>query len=169
MARAAQPRIGQEPSLLRQQGIPVGMVMLGSLATFFPVITTTAIMPPLGLLFLLSWRSLHRDLWPVWMPLFLGAFDDLFSGQPIGSAMMLWTTAYLIMDATDKRFVWRDFWQEWALAASMIALVLLGGLVIANLTGGNTSALLLIPQILITICLFPLTSRLCATIDRWRF
>ncbi len=169
MARVAQPRIGQEPSLLRRQGIPIGLVLAGSLLTLFPMISTTAILPPLGLLFMLSWRSLHRDLWPVWMPLFLGAFDDLFSGQPIGSAMMLWTIAFLIMDATDKRFVWRDFWQEWVLAAAMITLVLTGGLIIANLTGGDTPFLYVLPQILITICLFPLTSRICAALDRQRF
>jgi rod shape-determining protein MreD len=169
MARVAQPRIDQEPSLLRQQGIPIALVLAGSLTTLFPMIATTAILPPFGLLFMLSWRSLHRDLWPVWMPLFLGAFDDLFSGQPIGSAMLLWTTAFLIMDATDKRFVWRDFWQEWTLAAGMITLVLTGGLAIANMTGGNTPLLYIIPQTLITICLFPLTSRICAALDKRRF
>lgn len=83
--------------------------------------------------------------------------------------MMLWTIAFLIMDATDKRFVWRDFWQEWVLAAAMITLVLTGGLVVANLTGGDTPFLYVLPQILMTICLFPLTSRLCAALDKWRF
>ena len=42
MARAAQPRIGQEPSFLRQQGIPVGMVMLGSLAAVLSLVPSVA-------------------------------------------------------------------------------------------------------------------------------
>lgn len=169
MARAPQPRIGQEPSALRQQGIPLAMVMLGSLVAMVPMISTAPVIPPFGLLMLLAWRSLHRDLWPVWVPLGLGLFDDLFSGQPLGSAMLLWTLCFLIMDATDKRFVWRDFWQEWLLASAMFALALFGGLAIANLTGGNTHPVFILPQLALSILLFPIIVRLCAQFDQWRF
>lgn len=134
MSRAPQPRIGQEPSRLRQAGIPIATVMAGSLLTLFPFVATAASLPSLGLCFLLAWRVLHRDLWPVWIALPLGLFDDLFSGQPLGSAMMLWTICFLILDVVDRRYIWRDFQEEWTLASLLILGVGIGGLVINHLS-----------------------------------
>ena len=39
---------------------------------------------------------------------------------------------------------------------------------IARFTGGATSPLALVPQILLSALLFPMISRLCAALDRWR-
>ena len=49
-------------------------------------------------------------------PLPLGLFDDLVSGQPLGSAMLLWTLCFLAIDVLEQRLVWRDFWQDWLIA-----------------------------------------------------
>jgi rod shape-determining protein MreD len=142
--------------------------MFGSLAPLLPMIVSAPLLPPFGLMMLLVWRLRHRTIWPVWIGLPLGLWDDIFSGQPLGSSMLLWTIVMLGLDVIDRRMVWRDFWQDWGLAAAVSAATLLGGLSIANWTGGNTAPIIILPQIIISIALFPLLARVCAMIDKWR-
>jgi rod shape-determining protein MreD len=168
MPRPPRTRIDRPPSSLRLTGTPIITTMLGSMATLMPMIASAPLLPPFGLIMLLAWRLRHRTIWPVWIGLPLGLWDDIFSGQPLGSSMLLWTILMLGLDVIDRRMVWRDFWQDWGLAAAVIAITLLGGLGIANWTGGNTSPLTVLPQIVISIALFPLLARACAMIDKWR-
>lgn len=157
------------PSIFAQQAIPVGSVMLASLLTsLMPFIATAPVIPPLGFMLLLGWRLLRNDLWPVWAALPLGFFDDLFNGAPLGSAMALWTIAFVVVDAVDRRFVWRDHWQDWIIAAAAIALYLIAALLIANLAGGATPLHLLSPQIALAVLAFPIIMRVTAVLDRWR-
>jgi rod shape-determining protein MreD len=168
MARHPRSRIGKAPSSLQLIGVPIGATMIGSMLPLLPMISTAPLMPPIGLLIFLCWRSFHRTLWPAWMGIPLGFWDDLFSGQVVGSAMMLWTIALLLLDMLDRRMIWRDIWQEWGLAAVSSCVILLLQLRIAHSTGGDTSALFILPQLLMTILLYPLVARLCARIDHWR-
>lgn len=168
MARHPRSRIGREPSSAQRQGVPIASTMIGSMAPLLPMIATAPVMPPWGLLVLVAWRMLHRNLWPVWMGLPLGMFDDLFSGQPLGSAMMLWTLALLGLDLLDRRMVWRDFRQEWSIASGLVVAMLLVQLLISYASGGATNPLLLVPQMLVSILVFPLVARLCAVLDEWR-
>lgn len=168
MARHPRSRIGREPSAAQRQGIPVASTMIGSMVPLLPMIATAPVMPPWGLLVLIAWRMLHRNLWPVWMGLPLGMFDDIFSGQPLGSAMMLWTLALLGLDLLDRRMVWRDFRQEWSIAGALIMSILLVQLLISYANQGATNPLLLVPQILVSILAFPLVARICAVLDDWR-
>lgn len=161
-------RIDREPSALRITGAPILATMAGSMTPLLPIIATAPTMPPFGLLMFIAWRLRHRTLWPIWIGLPLGLWDDIFSGQPIGSSMLLWTLVMLGLDVIDRRMVWRDFWQDWGLAALLSALVLTGGLMIANATGGDTAWPLIAPQILISIAVFPMMARLCAVLDYWR-
>ena len=94
MERRPRRRIGYAPSVTRLIGIPVASVMLGSLSPLMPLIATLPILPPFGFMILIAWRLLHRTVWPVWAAVPLGAFDDMLSGQPLGSAMILWTLAF---------------------------------------------------------------------------
>src|SRR3546814_6385482 len=71
--------------------IPAISVMLGSLVTIIPVIFPGGLLPPFGLMVLLAWRLLRPESLKIWSPVLLGLFDDLLSGQPFGSAMLLWT------------------------------------------------------------------------------
>lgn len=169
MARGYEPRLNRVASRWALIGIPAASVMLGSMTTLLPQISLYPLLPPFGLLILLAWRTIVRDLWPVWAALPLGLFDDIFSGQPMGSAMLLWTLVFLVLDIFDRWMMWRDFRQDWAIAGMLIAIVLFVGLGIANSSGGDTGALLLIPQIAISILMFPLMVRLCARLDvlRW--
>ena len=168
MSRPPRTRIDRPTSSLRVVGTPILTTMLGSMASLLPIIASTPFLPPFGLMMLVAWRLRHRTIWPAWIGLPLGIWDDIFSGQPLGSSMLLWTLLMLGLDVIDRRMVWRDFWQDWGLAAVVIAVTLLGGLGIANWTGGNTSVLIIIPQIIISIALFPLLARFCALIDAWR-
>ena len=102
-------------------------VMLGSLMTLVPVIAVVPFLPPFGLMVLLGWRMVRGDSMRVWMPVLLGFFDDMVSGQPLGSAMLLWTVCVLAIDVLDTRLVWRDFWQDWLIASGAIGYCLIAG------------------------------------------
>lgn len=163
------PRLGRHPSRWRLAGTPIATVMLGSLVTALPVIAQSPVMPPFGLLLLLSWRLLRPELWRAWIGLPLGLFDDMASGQPIGSAMFLWTVMLIGVDAIEHRMVWRSYRQDWLIAAMAIIFCIAGGVFFAQITGGGKVKLLLVlPQMLWTILLFPFVVRQCARIDRWR-
>lgn len=168
MARHPRTRIGRTPSQFRRQAVPIATVVLGSMATLLPAIATAPLMPPLGLLMFLAWRALHRNLWLPWMGLPLGFCDDLFSGATIGTSMVLWTVILLALDMLDRRFIWRDARQEWAIAAVAITFYL----TLAYEIGGGAHSLygplLLLPQVVLAMLLYPLAMRICDRFDGWR-
>lgn len=142
---------------------PAITVMLGSLLTIVPVIAEVPILPPLGLLLLLAWRLSDEEALPIWAPLGLGLFDDLFSGQPLGCAMLLWTLTFLMLDLIDSKLPFRDFWQDWLVATGAIAFCLLAGRWLALPLGSHVDTALLL-QLLTSALLFPLCLRL---VTRW--
>lgn len=163
------PRLGRHPSRFRLAGTPVITVMLGSMLTALPVIAQSPVMPPFGLLLLLSWRLLRPELWRAWIGVPLGLFDDMMSGQPIGSAMFLWTVMLIGVDTVEQRMLWRSYRQDWLIACIAIIFCIAGGIFFARITGGGDVRLLLVaPQMLWTILLFPFVVRQCARIDHWR-
>lgn len=168
MARHPRSRIGRAPSPFRRQAVPIFTVMLASMTTLLPLIATAPILPPLGLIVFLAWRALHRNLWLPWMGLPLGLFDDLLSGAPVGTAMVIWTLLLLALDTLDRSFVWRDDRQEWAIAAAAIAMSLLATYAIGGGAHSVYGPLLLLPQMVMAILSFPLAMRLCDRLDRWR-
>lgn len=152
----------------RARIVPVATVMAGSLMAILPVIADAPIWPPFGLMLLLAWRLLRPEIWQAWVAIPLGAFDDLFSGQPFGSAIMLWTMALLVLDMMDNRSMWRDYWVEWLVAAIALAFCIVGGWAAVAFTTGGGAVLGVVPQIAISIAAFPCALRLCALLDRWR-
>ncbi len=163
------PRLGRTPSRWRLAGIPVATVLIGSSITALPLIAQSPVMPQFGLLLLLAWRLLRPELWRAWIGLPLGLFDDMMSGQPIGSAMFLWTVALIVIDVVEARMVWRSYRQDWLIAALAIIFCISGGWFFARITGGgNIRFLLVAPQMLWTVLLFPFVVRQCARVDRWR-
>ena len=147
--------------------VPALTVMAGSALTLLPMIFTFPILPPFGLMILLGWRLARPDALPIWSPLLLGLFDDLISGQPLGSAMLLWMISFLVIDLLDQRLVWRDFWQDWLLAAGAIAASLFAGRLVASPIGAHVDTVLLL-QVIVSIMLYPVISRLIAWLDRKR-
>ena len=147
--------------------LPWATVMAGSLVTIVPVGATLPLLPPAGLSMLLAWRLLAPLALRRWAPALLGAFDDLVSGQPLGSAVLLWTLAFVIVDLFDQRMLFRDFMQDWLIAAVAITLCLVGGRLIASPIGAHVDTMLLV-QIMVTILAFPIAAWAVAWIDRKR-
>jgi len=168
MSRLPRVRIGRAPTQAQLRGIPIASVMIGSLAPILPIIASAPAMPPWGFLILLGWRMVHRTIWPVWIGIPLGLFDDLFSGQPLGAAMMLWTLALLALDLFDRRMVWRVFREEWALASVLISTLLAGQLIVTYATGGATPPYLVLPQLAFALLAFPLVARTVMRLDYFR-
>ncbi len=160
--------INREPLPLVAIGVPWLTVMLGTLSPTWPIIASAPVLPPLGFLFMLAWRQQRPGLLPVWAGLPLGLFDDLYSGQPFGSAVLLWSLAMLALDAVEVRFPWRNFVINWLEAAILIMAYLLFGLLFANAGGGSTPLRVIGPQAVISVLLYPLCGRLMALFDRFR-
>ena len=147
--------------------IPVVSVMAGSLVTIVPFIATFPVLPPFGLMVLLGWRLMRPDSVRIWSPIPFGLFDDLVSGQPLGSAVLLWTLSFLIIDLLDQRLLSRDFWQDWVLAAGAIAFSLIGGRLIATGLEAHVDTLLLF-QVIVSVLLYPFVARWIVWLDRKR-
>ncbi|HVI98724.1 MAG TPA: rod shape-determining protein MreD [Sphingomonas sp.] len=156
-----------ERAPLRTWMIPVVSVMLGSLVTIVPVIFPGGLLPPFGLMVLLSWRLLRPESLKIWSPVLLGMFDDLLSGQPLGSAMLLWTVCFFVIELIEIRLVFRDFWQDWLIAAGGIGFVLLAGRALASPMEAHVDTILAL-QILVSILVYPLIARLVGRLDRVR-
>ncbi|MDP3905949.1 rod shape-determining protein MreD [Novosphingobium sp.] len=161
-------RINRAPSPVLAVAAPWVLVMLGSLASLLPLVASAPVLPPLGFLFLMAWQQLRPGLFPVWAGLPLGLFDDLFSGQPFGSAMALWSIAMIGMDYFEARFPWRGFALDWLLAAGVVAAYLLLALTIANLAGGATPVQVVLPQLAVAVLAYPLAARIVGATDRFR-
>jgi rod shape-determining protein MreD len=167
-AREYESRIERQQSAWRVLLVPIMTVMAGSMVTVMPVFTDGPLLPPMGFMILLGWRLMRPGIWPTWAGLPFGLFDDLWSGQPFGSAGLLWSLIMLAIELLDSRAIWRDHVQDWLIAAIAIILVVTGGLGIAGLVHQASEIDVVIPQILISILIFPLVVRLCARFDGWR-
>lgn len=148
----------------RARALPWATIAAGSLLTAVPVIATAPLLPPFGLLMLLAWRLLARYALRPWAAAPLGLFDDLVSGQPLGSGVLLWSLCFLGIELVDNRVAFRGFRQDWLIAAGAITAVLaLGRLIAVPLTARVDPAVAL--QIAVTVLLFPVATRLVAWID----
>jgi len=161
-------RIDRAPSSMLAVGLPWASVMLLSLAPFAPLVVSAPVMPPLAFMALLAWRMLRPALLPVWAGAPLGAFDDLYSGQPFGSAIMLWSATMIGLEYIDTRLRWRGFAADWALAGALITVTLLLAALIANMTGGAAPLNLVGPQILIALAINPAVIWLVWRLDKLR-
>ena len=149
---------GEAPPTLsfKARAVPIISTMFGSLTPLLlPLVAQAPIVPPLGLMTLLAWRLLRPGYWAVWAPLPLGLFDDLASGQPVGSAMLSWTIAFLAIDMSERSLLWRDYLQDWFVAAAAIAGCLVLGLLFALFAGGHAPILSIMPQLAASILFFP--------------
>lgn len=160
--------INRAPSPLIARSVPWLSIMIGSLLPTILIIASAPILPPLGFLVLIAWRQLRPGLLPVWAGLPLGLFDDLFSGQPLGSAVLLWSATMITLDIIETRLPWRNFVIEWLVASALIAAYIALGLVIADITNGSTSFHVIVPQMILSIVVYPVVGRVVAAFDRTR-
>ncbi|WP_081853166.1 rod shape-determining protein MreD [Erythrobacter longus] len=143
-------------------------IVLGSLLPLFVIADTMPIAPPLGFILFLGWRLMRPGLMPLWVGVPLGAFDDLFSGQPFGSAIFLWSLTMIALELIETRFPWRGFWQDWFTAGFGILLYIVAAMIVSGATLSAELLIVILPQIALSILLYPLIARVIAFADRFR-
>lgn len=161
-------RINRAQSPFLAYGLPWFTILLGSLAPWLPVIAPAPVLPPFGFMAMLAWRLLRPGLLPLWAGLPLGLFDDLYSGQPLGSGIVLFSITLIAVQLVEARFPWRNFWLDWLTASA----ILVPYLVLAALLSGARPTVVqlgvILPQLLLSIMLFPIVARVVAMLDRFR-
>ena len=161
-------KINRDHSPLLAYGVPWTSILIASLTPWLPIISSAPIVPPLGYMLLVAWRLMRPSLLPLWAGLPLGAFDDLYSGQPFGSGILLFSLTLIGIELLDARFPWRGFLLDWLLASAILALYLA---LSALVSGGQITPIqlsVIVPQLLVTIVLYPIVARLVALLDRAR-
>ncbi|MYL97854.1 rod shape-determining protein MreD [Novosphingobium sp. FGD1] len=162
------PRINRKPSALLALSVPWLTIMVASLMPGWMLIASAPVLPPLGFLVFIAWRQLRLGLLPVWAGLPLGLFDDLFSGQPFGTAVLLWSISAIVLDVVEARLPWRNFLTEWLVAVGLIIAYIVLCLGISNIAGASTPLRVIGPQLVISVFFYPLVGRLVAIADRFR-
>lgn len=161
-------RLNREESALIAYTLPYLSIMLGSLIPALPLAVGMPIMPPLGFLMLIGWRIMRPGLLPLWVGAPLGAFDDLFSGQPFGSAILLWSLAMIALELVEARFPWRGFWQDWFSAGLATIAYLLLAIPAAGIIPNIHLLFAILPQVLLSVLLYPIIARMVAALDTLR-
>jgi rod shape-determining protein MreD len=148
--------------------VPAATVVAASLLSALPIVATTGWFPDFGFLSLISWRLLRADPWPAWWAAPLGLINDLFTGYPIGFSIALWSATMLALDLIDRRTMWRDYWIEWMVAGILIAIDEWLLWRVARMAGAGVPFVVMIPQLLISICTFPVIAWAVSRADAWR-
>ena len=166
-------RLNRSHSPLIANIVPWLSIAFGSLVPIFAITAALPIMPPIGFLMLLGWRLVRPGLLPVWAGIPLGLFDDMYNGQPFGFAILTWSLAMLAIEALELRLPWRSFWQDWLSAAMLGIIYLFAGWLLSGGPPTLASLTAVVPQLLLTIFLFPVISRIVARLDllrlwRWK-
>jgi rod shape-determining protein MreD len=66
------------------------------------------------------------------------------------------------------RLPWRAFWQDWFTAGLLIVGYLFAGWLLSGAQPTIHSLVALVPQLVLTILLFPIAARFVAMLDRFR-
>ena len=171
-ARSARYRgsgINREASPLRANTVPYASILAGSL---LPVLLLQAdvmpLAPPLGFMMLVAWRLMRPGLLPIWAGVPLGLFDDLVSGQPIGSAVLLWSLAMIAFEYLEQQVPWRGFWQDWFTAGLAIVLYVLAAMALSRATVSPALLFAMLPQIVVAVVLYPVFARIVSRLDQFR-
>lgn len=167
-SRNYETRLNRSHNIWRMRAGPILSVLLGSFITTMPFFSNLTIIPPLGFMIFLAWRFMRPGMWPMWAGLPFGFFDDIFSGSPMGTATLSWSIAMLLAEFIDNRLIFRDQWLDWIIASSFIIIYSLFSLFIIGHIQAMPNIMIIAPQIILSIALYPLIVRFCASIDNWR-
>jgi len=152
----------------RANSVPYASILIGSLLPFWILADVAPAAPPLGFIVFLGWRLMRPGFLPLWAGFPLGAFDDLFSGQPFGSAVLLWSLTMIALEIVETRFPWRGFMQDWFTAGLVLALYLMASMTVSGASITPQLVIATVPQIVVAILLYPLIARLIAWLDKFR-
>lgn len=155
-------------SPVRAHTVPYLSILAGSVLPVVLLADVMPLLPPIGFMALLCWRLMRPGLLPVWAGVPLGAFDDLFSGQPFGSAILLWTLTMFAFEIIETRLPWRGFWQDWFTAGPVLVIYIVAAMVVSGATLTLPLFLAAVPQIVLAVLLYPLFARGIAWLDRFR-
>ncbi len=161
-------RINRDHSPVLVYSIPVLSVLAASMLPSLILASSVPIVPPFGFLMLLGWRLVRPGLFPVWAGFPLGAFDDLFSGQPFGSAILLWSLVMIGIEIIEARFPWRSFVQDWMTFSMVIIGYILAAMLFSGADVTIPGIIAVGPQALLSLLLFPIIARMVARFDRFR-
>lgn len=161
-------RINRDRSPWRAVSVPYATIVVGSLLPFLFLADVMPVLPPLGFLLFLGWRVMRPGLMPLWAGVPLGAFDDLFSGQPYGSAILLWSVAMIALEIIETRFPWRGFWQDWFTVSLGACLYIFVAMFISGASLTLAMVLASGPQMIVAVLIYPFLSQLIAGFDRFR-
>jgi rod shape-determining protein MreD len=161
-------RINRAPYAWRVRSVPYVTIMLGSLLPVLLIADLMPLFPSLGFLLLLGWRMVRPGLLPLWAGAPLGAFDDLVSGQPFGSAILLWSLAMIVIELIETRFPWRGFWQDWFTAGVIAVSYWFAALLVSGASVTPELLIVALPQALLSVMLYPIIARMVAGLDRFR-
>ena len=161
-------RINRTQLPLLAYGLPWLTIMLGSLTPWLPVIAPAPVLPPFGYMLLLAWRLLRPGLLPLWAGLPLGLFDDLYSGQPLGSGILLFSLTLLASELIELRFPWRTFLLDWLTASAMLVAYIAFAALFSGAALTLVQLTVIVPQLLLSIVLFPIIARMVSFLDRLR-
>jgi rod shape-determining protein MreD len=160
-------RIGREPARYAAF-VPAATVVAASLLAALPIVSASGWYPDFGYMVLISWRLLRADPWPAWWAAPLGLVNDLFTGYPVGFSVAFWSATMLALDLIDRRTMWRDYWIEWVLAAVLVSIDEWLQWSLARAEGGAVPFSKMVPPLVISICVFPLSAWVVSRIDAWR-
>ncbi|WP_108790829.1 rod shape-determining protein MreD [Erythrobacter sp. Alg231-14] len=160
--------INRVTSPWRANTVPYASIMLGSLLPIWILADVMPVAPPLGYMIFLCWRVMRPGLMPLWVGVPLGAFDDLFSGQPFGSAIFLWSITMIALELIETRFPWRGFWQDWFTAGLAMILYVISAMVVSGASVTEHLVVAAVPQMIFCVLLYPLFARLIAWLDKFR-
>lgn len=160
--------IDRVESPLRARSVPYISIMLATILPTLIIADVMPLSPPLGYIVFLGWRMMRPGLMPLWIGVPLGAFDDLFSGQPFGSGILLWSLTMIALELIETRFPWRGFWQDWFTAGLASVLYIVVAMAISGASITPFLIIATIPQIMLAVLFYPLIARLIALLDSFR-
>lgn len=161
-------RINRSHSRIVANVVPWLSILIASILPIFVIAAALPMVPPLGFLMLLGWRLVRPGLLPVWAGIPLGLFDDLFNGQPFGFAMFTWSLTMIVIEIIETRLPWRAFWQDWFTASILALVYLIAGWLLSGGSPTIFSLVALVPQLVLSILLFPIAARFVSMLDRFR-
>jgi rod shape-determining protein MreD len=152
----------------RRRFVPVGSTLAASLLALLPIVASRPLLPELALLVAIAWRLLRPEIWPAYMALGLGLFNDLVAAHPLGQSMATWTMLFLACDFIDSRVGFRDYWMDWLIAAAAMLFHAAASWYIAMLMGARIEFSILLPQLGVSVLVYPIVARFVLGLDRWR-